>query len=359
MRKGRNYFYGDDGNNVDFSQRYAGSGMAGQDGTERVVKAARRNSPPSVQNDPVKTKRLEDEIHGAMAGYDTTPEEDAAIRQTRPEPDEYTEQAERTGKQERTIKESAADHAVLLSGMQQWAEDLAELTQELREAADASATARCVPTQIQTSKKSLSVAMNFGASEEPKEIHSPEALKKEKHSNEENRKNKQSECGSHGAGGQLARPGTIAAVSAIGRKRPITASRNPQRPVAPVRSDAETSSNIERIISRPENQLSNPYGVVRVPAPANQTNQRTQVAGLPAKGIYGTGHGGYNVTNVGCGNTQTTKEALAATGDTLPGGYNSINNFRGSGSKRQAGRPGNPSRNTSAKENARMRQTGY
>lgn len=166
--------------------------------------------------------------------------------------------------------------------------------------------------------------------------------------------------GTHGAGGQLARPGTISGSqrAPVGN-RPITASRNPQRPVAPVRSDAETSSNIERIISRPENQLSNPYGVVRVPAPANQTNQRTQVAGLPAKGIYGTGHGGYNVTNVGCGNTATTQESLDAVGEPRrPQGYNDVNYFRGGG-KKQAGRPGNPSRNTSAKENARMRQTGY
>ncbi len=136
--------------------------------------------------------------------------------------------------------------------------------------------------------------------------------------------NKSTNAGRHATGGKLARPGSIRSGQSVSA-RPITASRNPQRPVAPVRSDAETSSNLERIISRPENQLSNPYGVVRVPAPANQTNQRTQVAGLPAKGIYGSGHGGYNVTNVGCGNTQTTKEALAATGDTLPGGYNSIN----------------------------------
>jgi hypothetical protein len=70
---------------VDFSQRYASSGMGGSGDTEQVVKAARRNSPRSVQNDPVKSKRLDDSVRESMAAYDTTPEEDALLRQARPE----------------------------------------------------------------------------------------------------------------------------------------------------------------------------------------------------------------------------------------------------------------------------------
>ncbi len=76
MRRGNSAFYGDSGtvfsgparddlktgNNVDFSQRHAGSDMAGQDDAEQVVKGARRSSPRSVQDDPVKSKRLDDEI---------------------------------------------------------------------------------------------------------------------------------------------------------------------------------------------------------------------------------------------------------------------------------------------------------
>jgi hypothetical protein len=90
----RSFFYGDDGNNVDFSQRHAGD-MAGQDNTEQVVKAAERNSPQSVQNDPVKSKRLDDGVRDSMAGYDTTPVEDARLKQENPE-DAYAGQAENT-----------------------------------------------------------------------------------------------------------------------------------------------------------------------------------------------------------------------------------------------------------------------
>lgn len=164
-------------------------------------------------------------------------------------------------------------------------------------------------------------------------------------------------AGRHAVGQQTARLGSIRGGQSVSA-RPITASRNPQRPVAPVRTDsADTSRDIERIISRPENQLSNPYGVVRVPAPANQNY--SQKAGLPAKGIRGSSHGGYEITDVGCANTRTTDDMLAAVGEPRrPQGYNDVNYFRGGG-KKQAGRPGNPSRNATPKENARVRQTGY
>jgi hypothetical protein len=51
------------------------------------------------------------------------------------------------------------------------------------------------------------------------------------------------------------------------------------------------------------------------------------------------------------------KEMLAATGDSKPGGYNSINSgFPTRGNERQAGRPGKVNAGTSSRENSRMRQ---
>ena len=51
------------------------------------------------------------------------------------------------------------------------------------------------------------------------------------------------------------------------------------------------------------------------------------------------------------------KEMLAATGDTKPQGYNSINSgFPTRGNQRQAGKPGSRNANTSNRENARVRQ---
>jgi len=51
------------------------------------------------------------------------------------------------------------------------------------------------------------------------------------------------------------------------------------------------------------------------------------------------------------------KEMLAATGDSKPGGYNSINSgFPTRGNQRQAGTPGSRNSNTSSRENSRMRQ---
>lgn len=119
------FFYGDDGNNVDFSQRHAGD-MAGQDKVEQVVKAAERNSPQSVRDDPVKSKRLDDEVRGAMAGYDTTPLEDARLKQENPE-DAYAGRAENTIK---TLRQLTPYFWRLHDP-----EELAKLKQELIESA--------------------------------------------------------------------------------------------------------------------------------------------------------------------------------------------------------------------------------
>jgi hypothetical protein len=162
--------------------------------------------------------------------------------------------------------------------------------------------------------------------------------------------------GTHGAGGRTARPGSIRGGQSVSA-RPITASRSDMRPRAPVLANqAETSRDLQRRISGQSPQpFTDRGGAATLPAPANRNY--SQKAGLPAKGIFGSSHGGSEITHVGCGNTATTKEQLAASGDTLPKGYNSIISGHPGGTKKQAGRPGNPSRNTSARENARMRQS--
>jgi hypothetical protein len=60
-------------------------------------------------------------------------------------------------------------------------------------------------------------------------------------------------------------------------------------------------------------------------------------------------------TLVGCANTGETN--WAASGDSKPGGYNSINSgFPTRGVQRQASMPGTRNSNTSSRENSRMRQ---
>jgi hypothetical protein len=161
-------------------------------------------------------------------------------------------------------------------------------------------------------------------------------------------------AGRHAVGQQLARPGSIRSGQSVSA-RPITASRTAMRPEPGVLANqAETSRDLQQRIDRnPQPFIKG--GAATLPAPANRNY--SQKAGLPAKGIFGSGHGGSEITHVGCGNTATTKESLAATGDTLPKGYNSIISGHPGGIKKQPGRPGNPSRGTSAKENARLRQT--
>lgn len=99
------------------------------------------------------------------------------------------------------------------------------------------------------------------------------------------------------------------------RGYPITSSRPNLEPQAPVRSNAaDTSRDAERIVSRNANQLSNPYGVVQTPAPANQNFRKAQTAGLPSSRTYGSAKGGYNVTEVGCDNTSLSADEMSAIG---------------------------------------------
>lgn len=91
-------------------------------------------------------------------------------------------------------------------------------------------------------------------------------------------------------------------------------------PQAPVRSDAaDTSRDAERIISRNQNQLSNPFGVVNVPAPANRNNPNPY--GQPAKTLLPKVAGAQNKTNV-----MSEAEMFAAVGEPrAPRGYNEVN----------------------------------
>jgi hypothetical protein len=164
--------------------------------------------------------------------------------------------------------------------------------------------------------------------------------------------------GTHGSGGQLARPGAIGGSQAEPRgNRPITASRSAMRPQPGVLANqAETSKDLqERIDRNPQPFIK--QGAATLPAPSNTTFKQgisyERVTPVNAKTqSYGT--------HIGCGNTATTDDMLADVGEPrLPKGYNEINNYRGSAGKKQAGRPGNSSKGTSAKENRRVRQTGY
>jgi hypothetical protein len=90
---------------------------------------------------------------------------------------------------------------------------------------------------------------------------------------------------------------------------------------------------------QPAQPFANPYGTVNVPAPVNQSFGKTQLAGLPAKGLSPAKAGGQiaNSYSVHKG-TETTDDMLAAVGETRnPKGYNDVNYFRGGGSRKAGG----------------------
>jgi hypothetical protein len=170
-------------------------------------------------------------------------------------------------------------------------------------------------------------------------------------------------AGRHGTGGQTARPGGIRGGQAEPQgNRPITASRPAMRPEAPVLSNqAETSRTAQRMIPRPPMPFENPHGAANVSAPVNRNASHPY--GLPAKTLLPKTAGANLVSNRASihNGTETTQDMLDAVGEPRkPSGYNSImSGFPTSGAKRQAGRPGNASTNTSKRENARVRQDGY
>jgi hypothetical protein len=123
------------------------------------------------------------------------------------------------------------------------------------------------------------------------------------------------------------------------------------RPSIPA-NQAETSSDLEkRLLAKPQ-----PFTYEGGAATLAAGSHDGSTEGIPYNVMADVNakpqsYGAY----VGCGNTSETN--YAATGDTKPGGYNSINSgFPTRGNQRQAGRPGNKNSNTSARENSRMRQ---
>jgi hypothetical protein len=128
--------------------------------------------------------------------------------------------------------------------------------------------------------------------------------------------------------------------------RPVTGATPAMQSRPPVRSSVNTSTDTERTIMRPENQFSNPYGVVKTPAPtSNYVNTRRSKSNV----YYDGGSpvdpnqkaGGYAVTHVGCANTQDTN--YAATNDRKPRGYNSIMSGFPLGAPRKVGGGNQPS----------------
>jgi hypothetical protein len=78
--------------NVDYTQRTAGEIETGDD-VSRILKELRSVHPYwHVWADPVKAKRFEDGMRGALAGMDTTEEDDARMRQENPNPKSQDEQ---------------------------------------------------------------------------------------------------------------------------------------------------------------------------------------------------------------------------------------------------------------------------
>lgn len=97
---------------VDYTQRTADSNPdPGDDQAERIVRALRRT--PGLEylpiwSDPQKLKRFTDEMRASLSGYDTTPHEDALLRQESEEKpfssDEFWSNSEEQQKAVRQIR---------------------------------------------------------------------------------------------------------------------------------------------------------------------------------------------------------------------------------------------------------------
>ena len=111
----------------------------------------------------------------------------------------------------------------------------------------------------------------------------------------------------------------------------------------------------------------NPQGTVNTPAPVHPYFNSNKKDGNV---YYDKGSpinpnqkaGGYAVKEVGCGNTSLSAEEMAAIGygpkDTTSS-ESIISGRPTRNTERQAGKPGTKNTNTSGRENARVRQTGY
>jgi len=163
-------------------------------------------------------------------------------------------------------------------------------------------------------------------------------------------------AGRHAVGGQTARPGSIRggqSEPASNKGGGITGSRTNMVPREPVLSNqAETSRDIAKRILRAPQPFTNTGGAATLPAPTHRGYRST---GDPKELID-------KKTNVGCANTSLTADEMAAIGygpNDTKGTWSLISGHATKNNQRQSGRPGNTSRNTSARENARVRQTGY
>jgi hypothetical protein len=161
-------------------------------------------------------------------------------------------------------------------------------------------------------------------------------------------------AGRHAVGQQMARPGSIRGGQSA-TARPITASTKNMTPKPGVLANqAETSLDLQRRLSGKAPQpFTNRGGAATLAAPAHSGFGST---GSPREGVQR--YGGGNKHSVHSG-TSLSAEDMAAVGygpkDTRGSGP-IISGYPTSGGKRQAGRPGNVNKETSAKDNARVRQ---
>jgi hypothetical protein len=115
---------------------------------------------------------------------------------------------------------------------------------------------------------------------------------------------------------------------------PKTAARPAMQPRTPVRSSPETSSDTERQIRQPAQPFANPQGTVNLPAPTHPGFRST---GGPKELVD-------KFKDVGCKDTSTTDEMMAAVGyspsatkstNPIISGYPTRNNQRRTGPDQQ------------------------
>jgi hypothetical protein len=170
--------------------------------------------------------------------------------------------------------------------------------------------------------------------------------------------------GRHATGGQTARPGGIRGgqgahvANGVGTgHNQQTASRPAMIPRPPVLANqAETSRDIAQRVLRAPQPFTNTGGAATLPAPAHSQFRSDGNAKESQKRYGGSASASIHSS------TSLTADEQRSVGGGMPserGQHSVISGFPTSGAKRQAGRPGNKNTGTSARENARVRQTGY
>jgi hypothetical protein len=165
--------------------------------------------------------------------------------------------------------------------------------------------------------------------------------------------NRTTESGRHFKGTPIGRPGSIRggqAEPAGNKGGGITASRPAMRPQPGVLADqAETSSDLQRRLTRSPQPFTNDGGAATMKPPAHPDYRSS---GSPSELRD-------RPKSVGCANTSLSSEEMAAIGydpGATKGDWSIISGHATKNNQRQAGRPGKTNQSTSAKENARMRQ---